>query len=121
MTVGGAPKGAPLHPLLFRASAFHFQLRAGACLCCRQPRREHAEGRTRYVVEAEVGTELDRGRLAAVFAADPDLDGRTSRPALLDRNLDELSDAFAIKHGERVLLQDAFGKIRRQELVDVVA
>src|SRR5208337_2186589 len=82
---------------------------------------KYAERRARHIVKAELCAELDRRRFAAVLSADPDLDGRTGRAALLHRQLHELPNAFAIQHRKRVLLQDAFRKIRGQNGANVVA
>src|ERR1019366_339491 len=63
---------------------------------------------------------FDGRRFAAVFATDSDLDGRTRLAAFFDGHLEQLPNAFAIEHRERVLLQNALRKIGRQELVNVV-
>src|SRR3954468_5565318 len=90
-------------------------------LCSRQTRRQHTERRARYVVHADLVTELDRRRFAAVFAADANLQLRIGLAALLHAHANKLSYAFAIENGKRILLQDALAQVRRQELVDVVA
>ena len=46
--------------------------------------------------------------------------GTRLAPAL-GRHLNELSYAFAIQHGKRILLQNAFSKIRGQHFVDCVS
>ena len=56
-----------------------------------------------------------------MLAADSDFQIRTSLAAALGRHLHQLADALAIKHRKRILLEDAFRKIGRQHLVDVVA
>src|SRR5271165_4353849 len=106
---------------LLGASALDLQLRAGAGLRRCQTGRQHAEWRAGYVVEAVLRAEFHGGGVAAVLAADTDLDRRPGRTSLFHRHLDQLPDAFLIKGGERVLLQNAFGQVRRQYPADVVA
>src|SRR6266699_2934543 len=60
-----------------------------------------AERRAGHVVHAHAVTELHRRRLAAVLPADADLELGPRSPAELDRQLDELADAFLIEHLER--------------------
>src|SRR4051794_21634212 len=71
-----------------------------------EARRRHAERRARHVVHAHLHTELDAARLAAVLAADADLQLFPRRTALADADLDDLADADLIEHLERVLRQD---------------
>ena len=65
--------------------------------------------------------ELDGLGIAAVFAADADLEVGAGFAALDGRHLDELADAVLIERGEGVLLEDSLGQVLGQELVDVVA
>src|SRR4029077_8948062 len=65
----------------------------------------HTERRAGHVVHAHAVAELHRGRLAAVLPADADLQLGPRSPAELDRQLDELADAFLIEHLERVVPQ----------------
>src|SRR5689334_10110515 len=87
---GAAP--APRRPLRAR-------LRSGAPrqdrrLCRREPRDRDAEGRAGDVVEADLVAEGDGPRVAAVLAADADLEPGPCRPPALDADADELADAL---------------------------
>ena len=59
----------------------------------RQPGDRHAVGRAGDVVEADLLAEGDRGRIAAVLAADAELDVRPRRAAALGGDADQLADA----------------------------
>ena len=72
----------------------------------RQPRHRHAEGRAAHVVEPDLVEELDRRRVAAVLAADAELEVRLRRAALRHRDLHQLADAGLVDRRERVLLHD---------------
>src|SRR3989441_10446878 len=85
------------------------------CLSRGETGDRHAERRAGHVIQARVVTELHRRRLAAVLSTDADLELGPRSPAELDRQLDELADAFLIEHLERVVLQDAVLHIERQE------
>src|SRR5688572_30161891 len=65
--------------------------------------------------------ELDGVRIAAVLAADAELDARAGLRALLDRDLHELADAGLVDRGERVLLEDLGLLVRSEEGTGVVA
>ncbi len=67
-------------------------------------------GRAAHVVHAHVVAELDAVRLAAVLAADADLELRPGGAALLDADLDQLADAVPVERLERVGRQDAAGR-----------
>src|SRR5436309_2761147 len=54
----------------------------------------HAVGRAGDVVEADLVAEGDGGGIAAVLAADADLELRARLAAARDADLDELADAF---------------------------
>ncbi len=59
-----------------------------------QPRDRHAEGRAAHVIHPAVVTEGDRARLAAVLAADADLEaGRASARPSVTAMRDQLADA----------------------------
>ena len=55
--------------------------------------------------------EGDGGGIAAVLAADADLELRTRLAAARDADLDELTDAFLIERDEGIDLQDALRHI----------
>src|SRR5262249_37054338 len=69
--------------------------------------RNHERG-ARHVGHAHPVTELHRGRLAAVLAADAHLEIGTGPATTLDPDLDELSDTFLIENTERIVTQQAF-------------
>jgi plasmid stability protein len=62
----------------------------------REPGDRHAIGRARDVIQAGLLAEGDRGRIAAMFAADTELQVRARRPAALRRDLDQLANALNI-------------------------
>ena len=64
----------------------------------------HAEGRAGDVVEPSLLAEGDRGRIAAVLAADAELDVRARRAAALGGDADQFADAVLVERDERVVL-----------------
>src|SRR5262249_49603232 len=62
--------------------------------------------RTADVVEADARAELHARRLAAMLAADADLQVRTLRPALRGAHLHQFADAFLIDRLERIAGDD---------------
>src|SRR5262245_31787109 len=65
--------------------------------------------------------EADRVRIAAVLAANPELQfGPRASPAL-DRDLDELPHPCPIEADERIALDQAFGEIFAEETCRVIA
>src|SRR5512137_2281122 len=87
----------------------------------REPGDGHPEGRAADVVQPDEVAELDRGRLAAVLAADAQLDPGPRLPALLDGHTHELADAVAVEDLERVLGVDLLLDVRAEEAGGVVA
>src|SRR6185369_11726448 len=67
----------------------------------------HAVGRAADVVQADALAELDRRRVAAVFAADAQLYIGPGRPAPFGGDADQVADAFLVQADEGVLLEDA--------------
>ena len=65
--------------------------------------------------------ELDGVGLAAVLAADADLEARTGFPALVDAGLDQHAHRVAIEDLEGIHRQDLLVEVVRQETADVVA
>ena len=61
--------------------------------------------------------EANRVRVAALFAANTDLEVGTLRTAPGDSHLDELAKALDIEDFERIVLQNALIVVHRQELV----
>ena len=73
------------------------------------PRRagpRHPERRAAHVVEAGLVEEADRRRVAAVLAADADLEARPGGPAPLGPELDQLADAVEVDGLEGVARQE---------------
>ena len=86
-----------------------------------QTRHRHAERRATHVGQAEPVAELHAVRVAAVFAADAELDVGAGAAAFFDGDLHQLADAGLIDRGERILLHDFQFLIRRQERAGIVA
>src|SRR5580704_1222132 len=66
----------------------------------------HAVRRARDVIEARLAAEADRGRVAAMLAANSELQFGPGLPAALDGDLDQLADTFRVDRHERVLLEN---------------
>src|SRR4051794_8451899 len=82
----------------------------------REPCERDAVGRAAHIVEAEAVAERDRLRLAAVLAADADLDvGLRGAPAL-DADPHQVADAAFVDRLERIRLEDAVLHVEGQEL-----
>src|SRR5690242_8115468 len=62
----------------------------------RQPGDRHPEWTAAHIVQADLVTELHRVWVAALLAADADLQIRSRRPALLDAYLHERADAVGV-------------------------
>jgi tetratricopeptide (TPR) repeat protein len=71
-----------------------------------QTRDGHAIRRAAHVGQADAMAELDGVRVAAVFAADAQLDVRTVACGPSHRDLHQLADASLVNRGKRVLLDD---------------
>ncbi len=100
-----------------RAHSFR---RAIAALRGRKPCDRHAERRAGDVVQPRILAEADRGRVAAVFAANAEFPGRCGCGAL-GGHLDQLADAVEIERDERVVLDNAFPLVGRDKGGRVVA
>src|SRR5687768_3733824 len=88
----------------------------------REARDGHAVRRRRHVGETGFVAERDRRRVAAVLAADPDLETWPRLPSTLDRDSHHGADAVAVEHLERVGRDDLLLHVFRQEaLLCVVA
>src|SRR5262249_19387662 len=87
----------------------------------RQARDRHPERRARDVVEPDGIAERDRSRIAAMLAADAELEIVPRLAPALDRNLDELADAFTVERDERIDRQDALRRIGTEKARGVVA
>src|SRR5438132_2703875 len=80
-----------------------------------QTRDRHAERRRADVVEPDFLEKPDRVRIAAVLAADPELEILACRAPLRHRDLDELADAGRFDRRERVVLHDLeLGVVRKK-------
>src|ERR1700722_7889995 len=106
---------------LFRSSTFDFQLVAGARLGSSKAGSQNAEWRAGDIVHAHLVAELNRGRIAAVFAANSNLEATTLLPSPFDSDLNQFSHSFTIDHRERILFENALLEIGWQYLVHVVA
>src|SRR4051794_11797240 len=65
--------------------------------------------------------ESDRGRVAAVLAADAYLESLAGLAASLDADAHHLANAFAIDRHERIDLEDAARRIDAEEACGIVA
>src|SRR3546814_3460849 len=93
-----------------RGTSFRFQCR----LRCRQTRDGHPVGRGADIIETGLFAEMDARRIAAMLAADAELDvGARFAPAF-GREVDQLPDAFDVKADERVGQEDALVDILRR-------
>src|SRR3954470_10651277 len=87
----------------------------------RQPRDRHAERRARHVVEPDLMAERDRSGIAAVLAADADLEVLADLAAALDADPHQRADAVAVDRDERIAGQDAARGVDAEERRRVVA
>src|SRR5258705_8323174 len=81
-----------------------------------EARQRHAERRAADVVEAELVAEGDAPRLAAVLAADAQLELRFDTSPPLDGDAHQVADAVEVDHLERVALEHTVLEVARQEL-----
>src|SRR5262249_22272296 len=108
--VGAPPRGARREVLAQRG------------LRRRQPRDRQPIWRAGYVVEAEAMAEAHRTRIAAVFAADADLQTFALGAAALDGDAHQLADAFFVDRLERIARIDLeVVHVRNQEAAGIVA
>src|SRR5207244_7804144 len=84
-------------------------------------RDRHAERRAGHVVEPDLVAEGDRGRIAAVLAADADLEPAPSLAPALDADAYQFADALAVDRHERIGREDAARRVRPEEARGVVA
>ena len=80
-----------------------------------EARDRHAERRAGNVGQACVVAELDGARVAAVLAADAELDVRSRGLAKLASHLDQLADANLIELCERIVLVDLLVVVRIED------
>src|SRR3954470_8976393 len=115
-------------PRLFRSQYFKSPLR----LCLARHRLAErglrggeagdrdAVGRAGDVVEADRMAEGDGGGIAAVLAADADLERGARLTTACDADLDELADAFLVERDEGIDRQDALGHVGAEEARGIV-
>src|SRR5690349_22467108 len=124
----GAPSSAPTQIFEARSapgersprSAVLFALADGG-LGGGQAGDRHAVGRAADVIQADALAELDRGRVAAMLAADAELDIRPLGPAALGGQPYKITNAVLVETDEGVLLEDALLDIGVEEPAAVVA
>src|SRR5271156_1480401 len=80
--------------------------RLDRCLRRRQPRDRNPVRRARHVIQPEAMAQLDARRIAAMLAANADLQTLVRLPPELDSNSHQLADADWVQLRERVLLID---------------
>ena len=93
------------------------QLRLRRC----QSGYRHAWRRATHVVQTCAVTEVDRGRVSGVFAADTEFEIRLCGTPAVDCEVDELAYAVLIETGEGVLVIDFFALVLVIEQTHVVA
>src|SRR5437868_2705893 len=71
-----------------------------------KPCDRHAEWRARHVIEPDLVAERDRSRIAAVFAANADLEALAHLAAALDADPHQRADAVAVDRYERIARQN---------------
>src|SRR5689334_10582436 len=86
-----------------------------------QPGHRHAVGRGADVVQPDLVEEVHRSGVAAVLAADPELEVLARLAAALDADLDQIADALHVGRRERILLEDLLLLVDLQKLPDIVA
>src|ERR1700744_1314348 len=99
---------------------------AGDSLAERRLRRSkasdrHAVGRARDVIQSDLVAECDRSGIAAMFAANADLEIGTSLAATRHADLHQFADAVAIDRNKRIDLQDSLGDVGAEEARGVIA
>src|SRR6516225_10543859 len=112
-------------PVSLRDTALHLRLTrdglADSGLRGGEPRDRNAIRRAGDVVEADLVAERDGRGIAAMLAADADLQAVPRLAPALNPDLDELADTVAVQRDEWIDLQDALRDIGAQEARRVVA
>src|ERR1700722_8387220 len=80
-----------------------------------------AEGGARDIVDPRLLAEGDRGRIAAVLAADAELEIGPGLAAALGGDGDELANAFGVQGHERIGLKQSLDGVEAEERGSVVA
>src|SRR5262245_63422898 len=86
------------------------------CVRGREARDGHPVGGARDVVETAAMEEGDRRRIAAVLAADPDLELLARPASVLHGDADELADPFLVDRLERIEREDPAHEVVGEEL-----
>ena len=94
---------------------------AKRCLCGRQTGYRQTERRTAHIVEPEMMAEDHRVRIAAMLAANAELDILPRLATFFHSDLHQLADARGINRGKRICLDDAHFCIQRQKCRRVIA
>src|ERR1700712_992433 len=110
------PSGAERNSLrLARDALAEGSLRGG------EPRDRNAIGRAGDIIQPALVAERHRGGIAAVFAANADLEARAGLASARHADLHQLADAVAIDRDEGIDLQNSLGDIGAEESRGVVA
>src|SRR5262245_4321654 len=91
----------------FSAKVASSRLAAQCRLCGGEARDGHPERRTAHVIEAFAVTKVDRRRLAAVLAANSNLQVGLGLAPALDADADELAEPVLVDGDERIGRVDA--------------
>src|SRR3989442_4744782 len=86
-----------------RPACFLGQLRLGGG----EAGDRHPIGRARHVIEPDLAAEMDRGRVAAMLAADAELEAGPGGAAALGGDPDHLADPGRVEGHERVVREHA--------------
>ncbi len=87
----------------------------------RQPGNGHPEGRTGDIVQSDLVAEDDRRGVAAMLAANAQLDVPTGGAPFFHRHFDQLADTVLVQRHERIFRQDAVIHVERQKFTRIVA
>src|SRR5207253_4633952 len=87
---------------------------------CGQARYGNSIRRTAHVVQSDLVAESDRLRVAAVFAADADLQIGFDVPATLGADTHQLADAFGVQYLEGIIGKNFSIDITREEAARVI-
>src|SRR5262249_60511166 len=101
------PPGPACGPAEAPKDSFGLERAAQGGLRRRQPRDRHAVGRAGDVIEPGLVAEEHRGGIAAMLAANAELELGPRLAAALAGDLDQFAHALGIERGKRVVLEDA--------------
>lgn len=86
-----------------------------------EPRCEDPIGRGRHVIEANPLAQVDRGTVAGMLTANPDLEPWRGRSAGLNRHRHKPADSLLVDGDERIGAKDPALMIDPKEAVRIVA